>query len=677
MCWVPKACLGRPMLPLRTVDDRQGRPEPQTRAPLKKMTPPRIMSGRTTLANCQRATASANRVGNLAMLKEFKLPAVSEGVTTADVANIMISEGDQIEANQVVMEVETEKAVAPVECPYAGKVVKIHVAEGDSIEIGATLLSVETSDAGSSKPEKKPEQPKPEAKQAAPKSTPAQQAPSKSPASAQKSAPQRPKTRSVHDVKVEGKDVVDLVVLGGGPGGYPAAFDAADHGLKVVLVDENAQPGGVCLRVGCIPSKALLHVAKLIHEAKDAKTQGVTFGEPQINLEELRGFKEGVVNKLTGGISGLAKSRGVEIVQARGTFVDSHTMTLEKPDGSKRELKFKKAIVAVGSRPAVPKVFDIGDDRVMTSTGALALQDIPKKLLVIGGGYIGLEMGSVYAAIGSEVTVIEMTPGLLPGADRDLVKPLQARLEKDFQAIHLETKVESLKATDKGIEVTISGKAVEQGAPATTTYDRVLIAIGRAPNGKGIGLENTKAKVSERGFVEVDRQMQTADEDILAIGDVAGEPMLAHKATREAKVAVATLLGEPSEFDNVGIPAVVFTDPELAWVGLTETQAKEKGQKVTIAKFPWAASGRAQTIDRTDGLTKLICDPETERVLGVGIVGPGAGELIAEGTLAVEMAAVARDISETIHAHPTLSETLMEAAEATFGQAVHFHRPKR
>ena len=615
------------------------------------------------------------------MAKEFKLPEISEGVTEADISEIMVAEGDAIEANQIVMEVETEKAVAPVECPFAGTIAKVHVSEGDTVPIGATLLSIEESaEAGAKKEE--PRTPPASAKKDKP-DKPA--SPSEKPAGAtQKSA--RPATDaprkstaapSVHDVKVEGKDVVDLVVLGGGPGGYPAAFDAADHGLKVVLVDENAQPGGVCLRVGCIPSKALLHIAKLVHEAKEAKDWGLSFGEPKIDLDQLRRFKEGVVGKLTSGVAGLAKGRGVEIVQARGTFVDSHTMTLKNADGSTRELKFKKAIVAVGSRPAVPKVFDIGDERVMTSTGALDLKDIPKKLLVIGGGYIGLEMGTVYAALGSEVTVIEMTSGLLPGADRDLVKPLQASLEKDFQAIHLETKVEKLEVAKSGIAVTISGKAVEQGADATATYDRVLVSIGRAPNGKGIGLETTGAEVDERGFVTVDRRMQTGDPDILAIGDVAGEPMLAHKATREAKVATATLLGEPSEFDNVGIPAVVFTDPELAWVGLTENEAKQRGIKVKVAKFPWAASGRAQTIDRTDGLTKLICDPETERVLGVGIVGANAGELIAEGTLAVEMAAVARDVADTIHAHPTLSETVMESAEAVFGQATHFFRPKR
>lgn len=623
------------------------------------------------------------------MAKEFKLPEVSEGVSEADISEVSVAEGDVIEAGQVVMEVETDKAVAPVECPFGGKILKVHVKEGDTVPIGTTLLTIEDgqgSGAGGQGAGEEASGQRPEAKE----QKSAQGTSSKPPSPREGEAKATPTTaqsasatsqtqeaKSIHNVKVDGKDVVDLVVLGGGPGGYPAAFDAADHGLKVVLIDENAQPGGVCLRVGCIPSKALLHVAKLIHEAKEASHWGLSFNEPKIDLDKLRDFKKGVVTKLTGGVGQLAKGRGVKIIQARGTFVDSHTLNLQKPDGSSEQIKFKKCIVAVGSRPTMPPVFDIKDDRVMTSTGALDLPDVPKKLLVIGGGYIGLEMGTVYSALGSKVTVVEMTGGLLPGADRDLVKPLQTRLEKQFEAIHLDTKVEKLEAKKEGIAVTVSGKAVEKGAPATQVFDRVLIAIGRLPNGKGIGLENTKAEVDGRGHVKVDRRMQTAEPDILAIGDVAGEPMLAHKATREAKVAVATLLGEPSEFDNVGIPAVVFTDPEIAWVGLTETEAEKQGRKIKVAKFPWAASGRAQTIDRLDGLTKLICDPETERVLGVGIVGAGAGELIAEGTLAVEMAAVARDVADTIHAHPTLSETMMESGEAIFGQATHYFRPKR
>ncbi len=469
------------------------------------------------------------------------------------------------------------------------------------------------------------------------------------------------------------RDHVPLVVLGAGPGGYPAAFAAADHGLDVVLVDQDPRPGGVCLNRGCIPSKALLHVAKLINEARDAAEWGITFGKPQIDLDKLRGFKERVVGQLTGGIGQLSKSRGVTLIRARGEFENSTTLNLTHPDGVKSRLTFEHCIVAVGSRPAVPKMFDLGDARILDSTTALDLPDIPGRLLVIGGGYIGLEMGCVYAALGSKVTVVEMLPTILAGADRDLVNPHKKRLDAQFDAIHVGTKVSRLQATDAGIVADLEGENVT----APQTFDRVLVSVGRTPNGKGIGLEKTLAKVTDRGFIEVDRRMRTADAHILAIGDVAGEPMLAHKATREAHVAVESLLGEPAEFDNVAIPAVVFTDPEVAWCGLTETQAKEQKREVKVIRFPWAASGRAQTIGRTEGITKLIFDPETDRVLGVGIVGAGAGELIAEGALAVETAALARDVAETIHAHPTLSETIMESAEAAFAQATHIHRPKR
>lgn len=464
-----------------------------------------------------------------------------------------------------------------------------------------------------------------------------------------------------------------LVVLGGGPGGYPAAFTAADAGMDVVLIDQDPQPGGVCLNRGCIPSKALLHVAKLLHEAREASEWGVTFGEPKIDLDKLRGFKSKVVGKLTGGVRQLCQARGVNLIQARGEFVDSGTLKLTKPDGSTSNLTFDHCVVAVGSRPAIPKVFDLGDDRIMDSTGALELPEIPGRMLVIGGGYIGLEMGSVYASLGTKVTVVEMLPTILAGADRDLVVPLKKRLDGLFDAIHTNTKVLSLKPTDAGIVAELEGEGVE----SPQTFDRVLISVGRIPNGLGIGIENTKARVTERGFIEVDRNMRTADPKLFAIGDVAGEPMLAHKATREAKVAIETLLGEPAEFDNVAIPAVVFTDPEVAWCGLTENEAKEKGIDVNVVRFPWGASGRAQTIDRTEGLTKMIVSAENERILGMGIVGPGAGELIAEGVLAVETAALARDVAESIHAHPTLSETIMESAEATFSQATHMYRPKR
>ena len=616
------------------------------------------------------------------MARDFVLPEISEGVTEADVSEVHVAEGDAVRAGQVVVEVETEKAVAPVEIPFAGAVTKLLVAAGDTVQVGAPLMTIEPSGDDADAPPAAAAAPKPAELPTA----------ANAPAEAADAADHdrhEPRTgdydtaaEPFEEVRPQGsptpktdlpEGAYDVVVLGGGPGGYPAAFDAADRGMKVALIDENPKPGGVCLRVGCIPSKTLLHVAKLLHEAEEAEQWGIHFEKPTIDLAKLRDFKSGVVNKLTGGVSQLGKGRGVEIVEGRGTLTGSNSLTVKGPDGVERELHFGRCVVAVGSQPAVPKMFDLGDERVMDSTGALELKDVPAKLLVVGGGYIGLEMGSVYAALGSKVTVVEMTDGLLPGADRDLVKPLQTRIEQAFDRVLMNTKVEALAATDAGIEATLSGADGE----TTETFDRVLIAIGRRPNGKACGLETTKAEVDDRGFVVVNRRMETADPNVLAIGDVAGEPMLAHKATREAKVAIETIAGEPGEFDNRGVPAVVFTDPELAWVGLTETEAERDGVKVTVARFPWGASGRAQTIDRTDGLTKLVCDPDTGRVLGVGIVGANAGELIAEGTLAVEMGAVAADLAETIHAHPTLSETLMESGEAVFGQATHYFKKKR
>jgi dihydrolipoamide dehydrogenase len=465
----------------------------------------------------------------------------------------------------------------------------------------------------------------------------------------------------------------ELVVLGGGPGGYPAAFDAADHGMDVTLVDEGARPGGVCLNRGCIPSKALLHVAKLINESREAADWGIAFAAPKIDLDKLRAFKDSVIGKMAGGIQELCKLRGVKLVQSRGSFMDDHTLELKNAGGASDWLTFDKCVIATGSSPAMPPVFQLGDPRVMDSTGALELADIPKSLLVVGGGYIGLEMGCVYAALGSRVTVVELTGTLLPGADRDLVRPLQKRLEHSFHAIHLNTKVESLEASKAGIVASLAGEGVEP----KQTFDRVLVSIGRRPNSKGFGLELAEVDVDEKGFIRVDPQRRTSVSHIFAIGDVAGEPMLAHKATREAKIAVEALLGKPTTFDNVAIPAVVFTDPEVAWCGLQEPEAKAQGREVKVVKFPWGASGRATTLARTEGMTKLILDPETERVLGVGIVGVNAGEMIAEGVIAVETAAVARDLAESIHAHPTLSETIMEAAESVFGQATHAYRSKK
>ncbi|MGB8917047.1 MAG: dihydrolipoyl dehydrogenase [Candidatus Sulfotelmatobacter sp.] len=467
-----------------------------------------------------------------------------------------------------------------------------------------------------------------------------------------------------------------VAVVGGGPGGYAAAFLAADLGLQVTLIDPEVNPGGVCLYRGCIPSKALLHIAKLIEESQQAKNWGIEFAAPKIDLERLRTWKESVIKRLTGGLGQLSKQRHVEYVQGRAAFENSTTLRISKPDATETVLSFDRIILATGSRPAIVPAFKLDSPRLMDSTGALNLEDIPASLLVVGGGYIGLELGSVYAALGTRVTVVEMLPGLLPGADRDLVLPLHKRLEKMFAAILLNTTVASLKVEGAGIRATFAGSALPE-KDREQTFDRVLVSVGRKPNSEIPGLETTQVQVNPRGFIEVNKQLQTADPSIYAIGDVVGEPMLAHKAMHEGRVAAEAIAGHKVAFEPNAIPAVVFTDPEVAWCGLTETQAEKEKREIKVAKFPWGASGRAITLDRPEGMTKLIIDPQTERVLGVGIVGVGAGELIAEGVLAIEMAALARDVAMTIHPHPTLSETVMESAEVFFGTSTDVFRPKR
>jgi dihydrolipoamide dehydrogenase len=466
----------------------------------------------------------------------------------------------------------------------------------------------------------------------------------------------------------------DVAVIGAGPGGYAAAFKCADLGLRTVLVDQEPQLGGVCLLRGCIPSKALLHAARLITDAEDAESWGITFDKPRLDVDALRRRKETIIGKLTKGIQTLAGARKVEVIQARAQFKNATTLLLSaQPDSREgRELSFAHAIVATGSRPAIPSSLRIDDPRVMDSTGALALPDIPARLLVVGGGYIGLELGTVYQALGSEVTLVEALPRLLNGADPDLVRPLQLRLQKRFKAIKLGTTVEKLDARKDGIAATCSGPEGQ----TTEVYDRVLVAVGRKPNHEQLGLEQTKVAVSPQGFIQVDRHMRTAEPTIFAIGDVVGEPMLAHKASHEALVAARVIAGQQAAFDAT-IPAVIFTDPEIAWCGLTEEAAKAAGTTVTVARFPWAASGRATTVGRNDGLTKLVLEAESGRVLGMGVCGAGAGELIAEGVLAIEMGAVAEDVAASIHPHPTLSETVMEAAETFHGQATHIYLPKR
>lgn len=464
----------------------------------------------------------------------------------------------------------------------------------------------------------------------------------------------------------------DVAVIGAGPGGYAAAFQAADLGVRTALIDQDPQLGGVCLLRGCIPSKALLHAARLITEAEAAQAWGIQFEKPRLDLEALRRQMKAIIGKLAKGVQTLAGSRKVDVITARATFKNASTLVLSGPDGQ-RELSFSHAILATGSRPAAPASLKIDDARVMDSTAALELPDIPGRLLVVGGGYIGLELGTVYQALGSEVTVVETLPRLLNGADPDLVRPLHQRMQRRFNAIRLNTTIEKLDPRKEGIAATFTGPDGND----TDVFDRVLVAVGRRPNTEHLGLEQTKIVLSPNGFVQVDRQLRTAEPTIFAIGDVVGEPMLAHKATHEGLVAARAIAGQHTEFDAITIPAVIFTDPEIAWCGLTEETAKASGQAVSITRFPWAASGRATTLGRNDGLTKLVLDAESGRVLGVGICGVGAGELIAEGVLAVEMGAVAEDVAASIHPHPTLSETVMEAAESFHGQATHLHISKR
>ena len=464
---------------------------------------------------------------------------------------------------------------------------------------------------------------------------------------------------------------VPLVVLGGGPGGYAAAFLAADLGLEVAIIDRDERLGGTCLLRGCIPSKALLHVGRVLSEAREMEGWGIHFPQPSIDLDALRARKDKVISTLTGGLATLARRRNVTVIHGEARFTASKSLEV-KTAGGTETVTYDHCILASGSRPARIPAFDIGSPRVMDSTGALELKDVPETLLVVGGGYIGLEMGTVYAELGAKVSVVELTDTLLPGADRDLVKPLQQRLEKLFAGIHMRTKVAKLEEAGSAVRVHFEGP---EGA-FTQDFSRVLVAVGRRPNSDGLGIENTGVVVNAKGFVEVDDRQRTADPHILAIGDVCGEPMLAHRASHQGKVAVEVLHGEPAVFAPRCIPAVVFTDPEIAWAGLTEHEAAAAGKTVEVSRYPWAASGRAHALGRTDGLTKLLIDPETEAVLGLGIVGAGAGELIAEGALAIEMGCVARDLMETIHPHPTLGETVAFSAENYFGLATEIYRPR-
>ena len=573
-----------------------------------------------------------------------------------EVIDVLVKPGDTVQLETPLITLETEKATMDVPSSAAGVVKSVVVKKGDRVSKGSAIIEVEGQQSAAA------EQPKQPAPAAAPKPAEAPKAP-EAPKPAEAPTPAEPaKSSASYDFEV--------VVLGAGPGGYTAAFRAADLGMKTALIERWPQLGGVCLNVGCIPSKALLHAAKVIEEAEAMGSAGVQFGKPQIDATKLREWKNKVVGKLTGGLATLAKQRKVEVIRGTGKFVSPHEIEVTS-DGAKRRVSFAHCIIAAGSESIrLPNLPD--DPRIIDSTGALEL-DLPQRMLVVGGGIIGLEMATVYDALGVKVSVVELTDGLMPGCDRDLVRPLERRIAKRYERIMVKTKVTKVEAAKEGLRVTFEGEPAQE----PQVYDRVLIAVGRSPNGRNIGAEAAGVLVNERGFVPVDRQMRTNVPHIFAIGDIAGQPMLAHKASHEGKLAAEVAHGEKRAFDARVIPSVAYTDPEVAWVGLTETDAKVKGTAYEKASFPWVASGRSLTLGRDDGMTKLLFDPTTHRVIGGGIVGPNAGDLIAEVALAIEMGSDAADLGLTIHPHPTLSETIMFAAESFEGTLTDLYVPKK
>ncbi|OBS08627.1 dihydrolipoyl dehydrogenase [Acidihalobacter prosperus] len=560
-----------------------------------------------------------------------------------EVIEVLVAPGDTVEAEASLITLESDKASMEIPAPLGGTVKELLVEVGDRIAQGSPILTLESA--------------------AAEAPAPVGQASAK-PASVPTAAP----AVETSDADIE----TEVLVLGSGPGGYTAAFRAADLGKKVVLVERHAVIGGVCLNVGCIPSKALLHTAQVINEAAEFAEHGVSFGKPKIDLDAIRAYKDGIIGKLTGGLAQLAKQRKVRIVHGEGRFTSPHTLAVETAEGSQL-IRFQQAIIAAGSRVAKLPFVPWDDPRVMDSTDALELQEVPKRLLVIGGGIIGLEMATVYHALGAKVTVVELADGLIPGADRDIVRPLEKRIKARYENIFLKTQVTTVEPGKKGLLCRFKGDK----APAEDVFDRVLVAVGRAPNGKLIGAEAAGVAVDERGFIAVDSQQRTNVPHIFAIGDIVGQPMLAHKATHEGKVAAEVIAGQKAHFDARTIPSVAYTDPEVAWMGLTETEAKAQGIAYEKGAFPWAASGRSLSLGRDEGLTKVLFDPDTHRVLGAGIVGPNAGELIAEAVLALEMDAEAGDLALAVHPHPTLSETLNFAAEAYEGTITDLYIPKR
>ena len=579
---------------------------------------------------------------------------------------MLVAVGDTVKKDQGLLTLESDKATLEVPSAAAGVIKELKVKLGDVLSEGAVIALLETEDAGAA-PAAAPAAAKADVPASKPPVAPSHRAPAEPPAPKPALASGKPA-----DIKCK------MVVLGAGPGGYTAAFRAADLGLDTVLIERYASLGGVCLNVGCIPSKALLHAAAVIDEVAHAGDFGVTFSAPKIALDKLRAYKDNVVGKLTGGLASMAKQRKVRTVTGVASFVSPNELEIVGADGKTQLLRFEHCIIAAGSQAVKLPNFPWDDKRVMDSTDALELQEIPKTLLVVGGGIIGLEMATVYSALGSKVTVVEFMDQLMPGADKDLVKPLADRLKKQGVEVYLKTKATEVKADKKGITVSFEAAAEgEQPGLGATTYDRVLVAVGRTPNGKKIGAEKAGVNVTERGFIPVDRQMRSNVPHIFAIGDIVGNPMLAHKATHEGKLAAEVAAGEKKEWVARVIPSVAYTNPEIAWVGVTETEAKAKGLKVGVAKFPWAASGRAIGIGRTEGFTKLIFDEETHRIVGGAIVGVHAGDLLAEIGLAIEMGAEAEDIGHTIHAHPTLSESVGMAAEVYDGTITDLYIPKK
>lgn len=573
------------------------------------------------------------------------------------VIEVLVEAGDMVEADQSLVTLESDKATMEVPAPAAGIIHSLNVALDDLVSEGSLIATLETDDA--IEPVSEPHS---ESSPDTHDATPAAATDISEPVS----------SSVAEDIDPSIEYDFDVLVLGAGPGGYTAAFRAADLGLKVALVERYGTLGGVCLNVGCIPSKALLHAAAVIDEAAAMADHGVSFGQPEIDLDKLRGWKEKVVGQLTGGLASMSKQRAVTVIQGNGQFSDSHEMNIDTEDGE-RKVSFARAIIAAGSQAFKLPGLPWDDPRVMDSTDALELKDVPARLLVIGGGIIGLEMAGVYQGLGSQVTVVELTGQLMPGTDKDLVRPLQKRISARYAGIHVNTKVTSVEAADDGLHVTFDGARI----PENTVFDRVLVSTGRTPNGHKIAAEAAGVEVLQNGFVPVDRQMRTNVPHIFAIGDIVGQPMLAHKATHEAKVAAEVCAGMKSAFEARVIPSVAYTDPEVAWAGLTETQANEQGIDYKVGKFPWAASGRAMGIGRTEGTTKLLFDPSTNRVIGAGIVGPHAGDLIAECILAIEMGCEAEDIGLSIHPHPTLSETVAMSAEVFEGTITDLYIPKR